>query len=302
MFQHRPVLRALCRFAGLLALVLMTVPATVLAQTGNPTHDALLARSDLNRRQDLQQAVRSRGDPCNSVTVAFNAGLDAQRNAFWDFRCADGNTYRARLAAERFAPVTFLRCGAAAPVRHFSITCFQPVTGATTQVAARSGGNAASCRAACANQPAAVQNQCRQRCLSGQGIQASAPVAGSLPPRSRFGAIFITDQPAAGFGFSNGNPDRLGANNTALRQCQSLARQLPCKFQGELVNQCGAIAMALSRSPNALVMTADISTQVLNLSTIGRGATREAAAAAALQSCRRAESAAIRCRIVAQGC
>lgn len=293
------------RFAPLLAGavgLVLCLGGPALAQTGNPTHDALQARSDLERRQALQQAVRSQGDQCNSVLIAFHAGMDGQRNAFWDFRCADGATYRARLPAERFAAVTFLRCGAAAPVPHHGGPCFQAMTGTAAQVAARGGGNEASCRAACATQPAAGQNQCVQRCLSGQGIEVGQQTAAALPPNSRFGAMYTTDQPVAAYGFANGNTDRLAVNMAAVRICQTLAGQVPCKFQGELVNQCGAIAMAISRHPRAMVMTADLSTQVLNLATTGRGATRQAAEADAMQACRRAEGPGIQCRIVAGGC
>jgi hypothetical protein len=293
--------RALHPFRIGVGLLLM-LGGQALAQTGNPTHDALQARSDAERRQALHQAMRSQGDQCNSVILAFHAGMDGQRNAFWDFRCADGAQYRARLPSERFAAVAFLRCGAAAPQPHHGGPCFQAVTGQAAQVAASGAGNEASCRAACGRQPAAGQNQCVQRCLSGQGIEVGQQAAASLPPGTRFGAMYMTDQPVAAYGFANGNTDRLAVNMAAVRICQTLAGQVPCKFHGELVNQCGAIAMAISRHPRALAMTADLSTQVLNLATTGRGATREAAEADAMQACRRAEGPGVQCRIVAGGC
>ena len=286
--------------AGLAVLLALALPA--LAQTGNPTHDALQARPDLERRQALHEAVRARGDQCNAVILAFHAGMDRERSAFWDFRCADGATYRARLPSERFAGVAFLRCGAAAPVPHHGGPCFQAVTGEAAQIAARGGGNEASCRAACATQPAAGQNQGVQRCLSGQGIEVGQQATAALPPNSRFGAMYTTDQPLAAYGFANGLTDRLAVNMAAVRLCQTLAGPVPCKFQGELVNQCGAIAMAISRHPRALAMTSDLSTQVLNLTTFGRGDTREAADRQAMEACRRAEGPGVQCRVVAGGC
>lgn len=289
----------LVRFA-LLWMLAMAAPA--LAQTGNPTHDALLSRTEPERREALHQAVRSQGDQCSSVILAFHAGMDAERNAFWDIRCADGATFRARLPSERFAGVAFLRCGSAATQPHHGGPCFQAVTGAAAQFAAHSAGNEASCHAACATQPAAGQNQCVQRCASGQGLAVGQQVSTSLPPNSRFGAMYMADQPLAAHGFANGNPDRLAVNLAAVRSCQALAGPIPCKFQGELINQCGAIAMAISRNPRARAITAELSTQVLNLATTGRGATRQAAEAEALQACRRAEGPGIQCRIVAQGC
>ncbi|UPY37699.1 DUF4189 domain-containing protein [Sediminicoccus sp. KRV36] len=289
------------RFGAVLSLMLGTA-APALAQTGNPAHDALQSRPELERRQMLHQAIRSLGDQCNSVILAFHAGLDAQRNAFWDLRCADGAAYRARLPSERFAAVAFLRCGAATPQPHHGGPCFQAVTGEAAQVAARGGGSDTACRAACTTQPAAGQAQCVQRCVSGQGIEVGQQASVSLPPNSRFGAMYTTNQPVAAHGFANGNTDRLAVNLAAVRICQVLAGPVPCKFQGELINQCGAIAMAISRNPRALAMTADISTQVLNLATFGRGASREAAEAQAMQACRAAEGPGIQCRIVAQGC
>lgn len=289
------------RNAGAAFLLLLTFAVPAMAQTGNPTHDALQARPDLERRQALHQAVRSHGDQCNAVILAFHAGMDGQRNAYWDFRCADGAAYRSRLPAERFAAVAFLRCGAAAPAPQGG-PCFQAVTGAAAQIAASGGGNEASCRAACASQPVAGQTQCAARCLSGQGIQVGAQAAASLPPNSRFGAMYFTDNPTAAFGFANGHADRLAVNMAAVRACQTMAGQVPCKFRGELVNQCGAIAMAISRHPRAIAMTSDLSTQVLNLGAIGQGATRQVAEAEALAACRRAEGPGVQCRVVAQGC
>lgn len=274
--------------------------AVATAQTGNPTHDAMSARSDQERRAALHQGLRAGGNQCNNVVLAFAAGLDAQRNSFWDVRCADGATYRATIPAERFAGVTYLACGAAGQgVR--GGPCFQPI-GAAGQAQARAGGSEQSCRAACQSQPQAAQGQCVQRCVGGTGVQVGQQTAEALPPNSRFGAVYITDNPLAAFGFANGVNDRLEVNMRAVRACQQMAGRVPCKFQGELVNRCGAIAMAISRHPSALVMTSDISTQVLNLATTGQGTTQQAAEAQAMEQCRRAEGPGVQCRVVASGC
>lgn len=285
-----------------LSLIFVVMATAALAQTGNPAHDALQARSEAERRQALHEAVRSGGDQCSAIILVFHAGLDAERNAFWDFRCADGASYRALLPAERFAPAAFLRCGAAAPRPHHGGPCFQAVTPEATQLPATGGGNQAGCQLACASQPAGGQNQCVARCVSGLGIQVGQPVSAALPANSRFGAMYFSDAPLAAFGFANGLRDRLAVNMAAVQACQMLAGPVPCRFQGELVNQCGAIAMAISRAPRASVITADLRTQVLNLAVTGTGATRAAADAAALEACRRAEGPGVQCRIVAGGC
>jgi len=140
-----------------LALAALGGASPALAQTGNPTHDAMAARSDQERRTALLQGLRAGGNACTNVILAFSAGLDAQRTSFWDVRCADGPTYRATIPAERFAGVTYLACGAAGQgIR--SGPCFQPI-GAAGQAQARAGGSQQSCQAACQSQPAAAQAQ-----------------------------------------------------------------------------------------------------------------------------------------------
>lgn len=296
---RRFVVRGLLTLCGLLG-VLAPLAGPARAQTGNPTHDALSARSDAERRQALLQGLRAGGIPCSNVVLAFHAGFDAQRNAFWDLRCADGPTYRATIVAERFAGVVYLPCGAAGQGLRAG-PCFQPI-GAAGQAQAAAGGSEANCRAACQSQPQAAQGQCVQRCTGGTGMQVGQQAAEALPPDSRFGAMYFTDNPTAAFGFANGTQDRLEVNMRAVRACQQMAGRVPCKFHGELVNRCGAIAFAISRHPSAMVMTSDISTQVLNLATTGQGATQQAAEAQALEQCRRAEGPGVQCRVVASGC
>jgi hypothetical protein len=290
---------------GLLALFLwagvgLCPPAPALAQTGNPTHDALSARSDQERRALFLQGLRGTGNQCTNVALVFPAGMDARRNAYWDVRCADGVAYRTRIPAERYGQPAFLRCGAAAPPPQGG-PCFQPVAAGAGAPGAR-GQNAQACQAACARQPQAAQTQCVQRCVGGAGVRAGEQVAEALPANSRFGAFYHTDNPLAAFGFVNGLTDRLAVNMQAVRACQAMAGPVQCKFQGELVNRCGAIAFALSRHPRALVMTSDISTQILNLATTGQGGTQQEAEAAALEACRRAEGPGVQCRIMAAGC
>ncbi len=284
--------------AGVLGLMAATAPA--LAQTGNPTHDALTARGDQERRQVFLQGLRGTGNQCTHVAMLFSAGLDARRNAYWDVRCADGVAYRTRIPAERYGQPAFLRCGAATPAPQGG-PCFQPVAAGAGAPGARAQG-AQACEAACARQPQAAQNQCMQRCVGGAGVRAGPQAAEALPANSRFGAVYLTQSPLAAFGFANGLTDRLAVNMQAVRACQAMAGPVQCEFQGELVNRCGAIAFALSRHPRAMVMTSDLSTQILNLATTGQGATQAAAEAAALEACRRAEGPGVQCRIVAAGC
>jgi hypothetical protein len=282
--------------------LLLALPAPSQAGTGNPMQDAFQARSDEERKDALHEAVRRGGDECDAITLVFHAGMDARRNAFWDFRCAGGVDYRALLPPERFASASFLRCGSVVRDVYFAGPCFQAVVLTQGRGAARAAGDETLCRSTCTLQPASGQRTCMQRCLLGQGTPVGQQTSDIMPPNSRFGAMYTTEQPFAAYGFANGNADRLAVNLTAVRSCQTLAGLVPCKFQGELINQCGAIAMAISRHPRALAITADPSTQILNLSTTGRGATRAAAEAEALEACTPAEGPGIQCRIVAQGC
>jgi hypothetical protein len=289
------------RAALLLAFVLALAAPPARAQTGNPTHDAIAARAEGERRALFHQAVRASGNACSTIVTTFHAGFGAERDSFWDLRCSDGPAYRARLVTDRFAPATFLRCGAAAPAPQGG-PCFQPTSAAEVQTVAQVRGDEARCNAACGSQPAAAQGQCVQRCVNGQGLQVGQQIAETLPPGTRFGVFYFTDNPYPFHGFGNGSTDRLEVNMRAVRACQTAAGRVPCKFQGELVNQCGAIAFAISRHPMAVAMTADPSTQVLNLGTTGRGATQQEAEQAALRECRRAEGQGSTCRIVASGC
>ncbi|HEV7455688.1 MAG TPA: DUF4189 domain-containing protein [Roseococcus sp.] len=284
---------------GLLGLWL-GLPVVAQAQTGNPTHDALSARGEQERRGLFLQGLRGTGNACNNIALLYPAGLDAQRSAYWDVRCTEGTSYRTRIPAERFAQPSFLRCGASAPAPQGG-PCFRPVAaGAGAQ--GHAAQTAQSCQAACARQPQAAQNQCVQRCVGGAGVRAGAQTADTLPPGSRFGVFYHTENPLAAFGFANGGTDRLAVNMQAVRACQAMAGPVQCKFQGELVNRCGALAFAISRHPRALAMTSDISTQVLNLAATGEGETRQAAEEDALEACRRAEGPGVQCRIVAAGC
>ena len=75
-----------------------------------------------------------------------------------------------------------------------------------------------------------------------------------------------------------------------------------CHFLGEIVDQCAALAFAISRHPRALALTSDPSTQVLNNRVLARAATQPAAEAEAMRQCGANLPAGSTCRIVAAGC
>lgn len=296
-----------------LALILSALApfAAAFAQSGNPSHDALMARADAERRSAFHQSLRAGGFACQAVSIAFPAGLDADRTAFWDLRCSDGAAYRAALPPERFAPAAYLACGAAGVPAPRSGPCFQTLAAVAAlaenrAALAAAGQNEAACRQACAAQPAAAQAVCAQRCVSGQGLRvagaASAPLPAAVAAASRFGVVYQTDPPLAVFGFANGAADRLEVNMRAIRQCQDAAGPVRCRFVTELVDSCGALALAVSRHPRAVAMTADPSTQVLNSSFVGRGADQAAAERQAMELCNRSLAPGAQCRIAAAGC
>jgi hypothetical protein len=218
----------------------------------------------------LFRAISGSGAGCQAIIATFFAGFDAQRSAYWDSRCREGSMYRITLPAQRNARPALTVCGAntggiaAGP-------CFRPVGTAPAATAETSGGT---------------------------GVAAGGSAA--PPPGSRFGVIYATDAPVAAWGFGNGVADRLLVNTNAVRACQAMAGRVPCKFVGELVNSCGALAQAVSRHPNAVVMTNDLSTIVLNRNFPASGTSAQAAEASALEACRRLPGAT--CRVVATGC
>ncbi|MBU8545425.1 MULTISPECIES: DUF4189 domain-containing protein [Roseomonadaceae] len=256
----------------LLALAsLVALPIAAQAQTGNPLHDQLSALNEPTRRAEVFRAITGSGASCQAIIATYFAGFDQGRTAYWDMRCREGSLYRMSLPPQRFARLGLSVCGAlgggiaAGP-------CFQAVgTTATAQAG------------------------------TGMGVQLAGGAASAAPPpNSRFGAIYATDAPMAAHGFGNGATDRLAVNTAAVRSCQSMAGRVPCKFLGEIVNRCAVLVQAVSRHPNALVMTSDLSTMVLNRNFSATGATVREAEAEAMQACRGVAGAT--CRVVASGC
>ncbi|WP_159997628.1 DUF4189 domain-containing protein [Roseomonas sp. 18066] len=298
-----------------LALGLVSHPA--LAQTGNPTHDALLARPATERPGIFHQALQQRGNACTGVIAAYFAGLDPSRTAYWDVRCRDGGSYRTAIAPVRYAQPAFITCGAVVPAPAGG-PCFQPIgtapapavtlAVATTPVATaapaleRNAAQEALCRQSCSSQAAELGAACQSRCMAGHGLQQGAQIADQLPAGTRFGAVYFPDPPVPAVGFANGGADRLAVNMQSVKECQAKAGRVPCLFQAELVNRCGAVAQAIGRSPQALVMTSDPSTQVLTATLVGQGETVEAAEADALARCTRLEKPGTVCRIVVSRC
>ncbi|WP_376087122.1 hypothetical protein ACE7GA_13215 [Roseomonas sp. CCTCC AB2023176] len=309
--------------AVLLGLALMTGAA--LAQTGNPAHDALAAQPEVERRSTLMVGLSNAGLPCSGVLVAAFAGIDMERNAYWDVRCRDGHQYRGTVAPARFTGPVFLSCGAAAPAPRGG-PCFQPVSAAppptdapatpaglvavsTTRVPvpgalATSQTNVvvprgttitgfgadreASCRAMCDPREPNRISACMAICA--QGGDPDAPPFGS-DPHMRFGAAYATPAPWGAVGFGNGMADRLAVNRGAAAACQTMAgRNASCIFQAEFVNQCGAVVQAIERSPRAMVITADINTFVAALIVTGTGATQRDAERMAMTACERQQN------------
>lgn len=250
--------------------LLLLLPATVQAQSGNPLHDQVSSLSEPARRAEVFRVLSGGGLSCQAVIASYFAGFDQARSAYWDFRCREGAQYRMSLPPQRFARLGVSVCGALGG-GIASGPCFQQVGRAPAAVSAGSG--------------------------MGMQVAGGQPAA---PANSRFGAVYATDAPLAAFGFGNGSLDRLAVNTAAVRACQAQAGRVPCKFQGELVNRCGALVQGVTRHPNAVVMTSDLSTIVLARNFPGVGATTQAAEAEAMQSCR--ALAGVTCRVAASGC
>jgi hypothetical protein len=251
--------------------LLAGVVGTAWGQTGNPLHDQIAGVDEPARRAELHRTITGTGAGCQAIIATYFAGLDQARTAYWDSRCREGSMYRMSLPAQRSGRPSLQVCGAAGGGIAAG-PCFQPLGTAVAETAQAAGGT---------------------------GIQLAGQSA-APPPGSRFGAAYGTDAPVAAFGFGNGSTDRLAVNTAAVRACQAMAGRIPCKFQGEIVNQCGAVAQAVTRHPQAVAMTSDISTVVLNRSFLATGTSQPAAEQAALEQCRRIPG--VTCRIAASGC
>jgi hypothetical protein len=240
------------------ALVTLGLAGTAKAQTGNPMHDQLSGLTETGRHTELFRAINGGGNSCQAVTGVYFAGLDGARAAYWDTRCREGTMWRLTLPAMRNARPSLTQCGAASGGLAAG-PCFQPLGTAASTAAQTAGGR-------------------------GTAVAGSAPA--EAPPGSRYGAIYVTQPPLAAYGFGNGNTDRLAVNTGAVRACQGMAGRIPCVFQEELVNKCGALVQGVTRHPNAVAITSDLSTVVLNRNFIGTGATVQEAERNAMAACR----------------
>jgi hypothetical protein len=289
---------AVLALSGLLGLLTALGAGPALAQTGNPAHDALLARSATAQRDALRSLLRTNGVSCAEVSNLFAAGMGRDRTAYWDLQCRDAGPWRLALPAQRWATPRLFPCGLqSGPAAG---ACFQPL-GSGAPPAQRLAMPAApaaipqSCRQACQTQPRALVNACLQRCAQGGNIQAAAPAVGGTASavRGRFGFIYTAEPPSTAFGFTSGQSDRLAASMQAIRACEAVVGRNQCRITREFPNACGALAQAVSGSPAQLRRTAS-----------GAGQTREQAEAQALQECRIAErpGSGIVCRIAVSGC
>ncbi|MGX9964018.1 DUF4189 domain-containing protein [Roseomonas sp. F4] len=289
---------AVLALSGLLGLLGALWAAPAQAQTGNPTHDAMLARSVSGQRDALRSLLRTNGVACAEVSNLFAAGMGRDRTAYWDLQCRDGGPWRLALPAQRWSAPRLFPCGlTSGPAAG---ACFQPLgAGAPPpQRLATSPSPSAtpqSCRQACQTQPGALTNACLRRCAEGGTIQASAPAlrGTSSAVRGRFGFIYTAEPPSTAYGFTSGQADRLAASMQAIRACEALVGRNQCRIAREFPNACGALAQAVSGNPAQLRSSA-----------AGAGQTREQAEAQALQDCRIAErpGSGIVCRIAVSGC
>ncbi len=349
-------------------LMLLSVAAT--AQPTNPSHDAVAAMGEHERRALFRGGLMDARLACSGISATVFSGSDTAGNAYWDVRCQGGILYRVTLSRDRLTPPVHLPCGSAA-MSLSSGPCFRPVEtvveaaipgGPRRQAAASSSPYAvpfpmdpppatmeappalalasragvanlvlpsspaatpgpvtprrstligystrldASCRALCDRRHADDVSACTGICLQGGDPDAPPLIRQDM----RFGAIYATAPPFGAVGLANGSPDRLAVNITGVRTCQGRAGPIPCLFQRELVNECGAVAQVIQRSPRAVAITADINTFIATILATGVGPTLAEAEEAALTACRaqgnvpgRREAIGSVCRITASGC
>lgn len=287
---------AMLAVAGLFALLTPLLATPAMAQTGNPTHDSLMAQNAAGQRESFRSLLRTNGLACAEVTNIYAAGLGRDRTAFWDLQCRDGGPWRIALPSQRWGSPRLFACSLSSGPS--AGACFRPLgTGvaAPARVATRPAGIPPSCQRACATQPRGLVNACQQRCAEGGTIHAAAPIPRGTAAaiRGRFGFIYTAEPPSTAFGFTSGQPDRLAASMAAIRACEAVVGRNQCRITLDFPNACGALAQAVSGAPQQLRRTA-----------AGAGQTREQAEAQALQMCRVAErpGSGIACRIAASGC
>ena len=93
------------------------------AQTGNRTHDLLLATPESDRRRTLTHIMED--ERCGTVTRTFFAGMSASKQAFWDIACSDGHEYQIMIEADAKGSSKILSCPMLRLVTH--LDCFKPL-------------------------------------------------------------------------------------------------------------------------------------------------------------------------------
>lgn len=75
-------------------LLAFTLIASITSNSfANPAHSQLLSLSESQRKAIFAKYLSSSGEKCGSVTQTFFQGLDHDDRAYWNARCANGNTY-----------------------------------------------------------------------------------------------------------------------------------------------------------------------------------------------------------------
>ena len=85
------------------ALTLLTIPAIMLAQSGNEFLAGVLALTETERNQSFAEVIESTEDnyACQRVTHSFVRGTDSAGNVYVAVRCEGGEDYNLSLSVSR---------------------------------------------------------------------------------------------------------------------------------------------------------------------------------------------------------
>lgn len=91
--------------------------------SGNPAHDLLLAKSEVDRGGALAEVVRSAKHHCRSASRTFFQGSASNGDAFWDVQCDRGEAFAVSISSDPAGSTRVLPCSVL--TREVGVQCFE---------------------------------------------------------------------------------------------------------------------------------------------------------------------------------
>lgn len=90
-------------------------PTAIERLSSNPSHNALAAMSEGERRRILRKLMETSGERCGTVTRTFYQGSTNEGQAFWDVECSSGGAWMVSIMPD--SSTAFVGCEIKARLR-----------------------------------------------------------------------------------------------------------------------------------------------------------------------------------------